>query len=70
MNVERQRKEKSAEKQLGNTWTEVNTAVHAFVVEYQGHPQMMDIHAELQRLSGLMHDPGYIHSIFSLLNIS
>ncbi len=48
----------------------MNTEVHAFVVENQGHPQMMDIHAELQRLSGLMHGPGYIQSIFSLLNIS
>jgi hypothetical protein len=28
--------------------------------EDQDHPQMIEIHAELQRLSGLMHDAGYI----------
>ncbi len=58
--IERQRKEKGAKKQLGCTWIEVNNEVHMFVVEDQDHPQMMEIHAELQRLSRLMHDAGYV----------
>ncbi len=31
-----------------------------FVVEDQDHPQMVEIHAELKRLSGLMNDTGYV----------
>jgi pentatricopeptide repeat protein len=59
-NVEQQRKEKGAQRQRGHTWIEVNNEVHTFVVEDQDHPQMIEIHAELQRLSGLMHDSGYV----------
>jgi len=59
-NVERQRKERGAKKQLGRTWIEVNNEVHTFVVQDQDHPQMIEIHAELQRLSGLMHNAGYV----------
>ncbi|KAH8948882.1 hypothetical protein BDL97_10G001000 [Sphagnum fallax] len=59
-NVERQRKERGAKKQPGHTWIEVNNEVHMFVVQDQDHPQMIEIHAELQRLSGLMHNAGYV----------
>jgi pentatricopeptide repeat protein len=59
-NVERQRKERGAKKQPGRTWIEVNNEVHTFVVQGQDHPQMIEIHAELQRLSGLMHNAGYV----------
>ncbi|CAM6058325.1 unnamed protein product [Sphagnum tenellum] len=59
-NFERQRMEKGVKKQPGRTWIEVNNEVHAFVVEDQDHPQMNEIHGELQRLSGLMHDAGYV----------
>ncbi|KAH9544580.1 hypothetical protein CY35_12G001600 [Sphagnum magellanicum] len=45
---------------LGHTWIEVNNEVHMFVVEDQDHPQMIEIHAELERLSGIMHDAGYL----------
>jgi hypothetical protein len=31
-----------------------------FVVKDQCHPQMIEIHAQLQRLSGLMLDVGYV----------
>jgi hypothetical protein len=31
-----------------------------FVVEDQDHPQMIEIRAELERLSGIMHDAGYL----------
>jgi hypothetical protein len=46
-------------KQPSHTWIEVNNEVHTFIVDDQDHPQMIEIHAELQRLSGLMHDVGY-----------
>ncbi|CAM6014887.1 unnamed protein product [Sphagnum balticum] len=46
-NVEWQRKGKGAKKQLGRTWIEVNNEVHAFVVEDQDHPQMIESNAEL-----------------------
>ncbi|CAM6040507.1 unnamed protein product [Sphagnum compactum] len=59
-NVEWQRKEKGAQRQPGHTWIEVNNEVHTFVVEDRDHPQMIEIHAELQRLSELMHDSGYV----------
>ncbi|KAH9540910.1 hypothetical protein CY35_14G031200 [Sphagnum magellanicum] len=59
-NVERQRMEKGVKKQPGRTWIEVNNEVHTFVVEDRDHPQMIEIHGELQRLSGLMHDAGYV----------
>jgi pentatricopeptide repeat protein len=59
-NVEWQRKEKGAKKEPGCSWIEVNNEVHMFVVEDRDHPQMIEIHAELQRLSGLMHDAGYV----------
>jgi len=36
----------------------VNNEVHMFVVKDQGHPQMIEIHAQLQRLSGLMQNVG------------
>jgi hypothetical protein len=37
----------------------VNNEVYAFVDD-RDHPQMIEIHAELQRLSGLLHDAGYM----------
>jgi hypothetical protein len=37
----------------------VNNEVYAFLYE-QDHPQMIEIHAELQRLSGLLHDAVYM----------
>jgi hypothetical protein len=59
-NVEQQRKEKGVKKQPGCTWIEVNSEVHMFLVDDQDHPQMIEIYAELQRLSGLLHDAGYV----------
>ncbi len=45
----------------------MNNKVHTFVVDDQDHPQMTEIHAELKRLSGLMHNVGYVpHSKFIL----
>jgi pentatricopeptide repeat protein len=59
-NIERERKERSVKKHPGRTWIEVDNEVHTFVVDDQHHPQMIEIHAELKRLSGLMHDAGYV----------
>jgi len=52
-------------KQLGCSWVEVNNEVHKFVVDDQDHPQMIEICAELKRLSELMYDAGVcdIHKI-------
>jgi pentatricopeptide repeat protein len=52
--------ERGGKKQPGPTWIEVNNEVCTFVVEDQDHPQMVAIHAELKRLSGLMNDTGYV----------
>jgi hypothetical protein len=38
----------------------VNSEVHTFIVKDQCHPQMIEFHAQLQRLSGLMLDVGYV----------
>jgi hypothetical protein len=34
--------------------------MHRFVVDYQDHPKMIEIHAELKRLSGIMHNARYV----------
>ncbi len=59
-NVEQWRRERGVKKLPGCTWIEVNEEVHTFVVDDQDHPQITLIHAELQRLSGQMHDAGYV----------
>jgi len=59
-NVEQQRKERGVKKQPGCTWIKVNNEVHTFVVEDQDHPQIIEIQAELKRLSVLMHDAVYM----------
>ncbi|CAK9213816.1 unnamed protein product [Sphagnum troendelagicum] len=59
-NVELQRQERGVENQTGRTWIEVKNEVHSFIAGNQDHPQMIEIHTELQRLSGLMHDLGYV----------
>ncbi len=57
-------------KQQGCTWIEVNNEVHKFIVDDQDHPQMGEIHAELQRLSVLICDSGYMpHMKFVLLDV-
>ncbi len=50
--VERQRKERGVKKQQGPTRIEKNNEVYTFVVEDQDHPQMIEIHMELKRVSG------------------
>jgi len=68
--VERQRKERGVKRQLGRTWIEAENKVHTFVVDDQDHPQMVEICAELKRLSGLMHDAGYVpHSTIVLHDV-
>ncbi|CAM6077301.1 unnamed protein product [Sphagnum tenellum] len=59
-NVQRQRKEQGLKEQPGCTWIEVNNEVHTLLVDDQDHPCMIEIHAELKRLLGLLHDAGYV----------
>jgi hypothetical protein len=56
-------------KQPGHTLIEVNNKVHTFVVSDQEHPQITEIHAELKRLSGLMHDAGYVPDTKFVLHV-
>jgi hypothetical protein len=67
-NVERQRTARGVKRQPGRTWIEVNNEVDTFVVDDQGHPLMIKIHAELQRFSGLMHDAGCVPSMKFVLH--
>jgi hypothetical protein len=53
-------KVKSYEEQLSCTWIAVNNEVHMFVVDNQDLPVMLEICAELKRLSGLVHDAVYV----------
>ncbi len=55
-------------KQPGRTWIEVNNKVHTFVGDDQDHPQTIEIGAQLQRLSGLLHTTGYVPYTKSLLH--
>jgi hypothetical protein len=48
-------KVKSYEEQLSCTWIAVNNEVHMFVVDNQDLPEMIEICAELKRLSGLVY---------------
>jgi hypothetical protein len=66
--VEQQRKERGVKKQPGHTSIEVNDEVHTFIVEDQD-PQF-EICAEVKKLSGLMHDAGYVlYTKFVLHNV-
>ncbi len=55
--------ERVVKKQPACTWSKVNNNVHVFVADDQDHPEMIEIQAERQRLSTLMHDVRYVHSM-------
>jgi hypothetical protein len=55
-------KVKSYEEQLSCTWIAVNNEVHMFVVDNQDLREMIEICAELKRLSGPVHDAVYVSS--------
>jgi hypothetical protein len=61
--LNRREGERGVKKQPACTWSEVNNEVHMFVADDQDHPEMIEIQAELQRLSTLMHDVRYVHSM-------
>jgi hypothetical protein len=46
----------------------MNNEMPTFVVEDQDHPHMIEIHVDLQRLSGLMHHAGYVPYIKFVLH--
>jgi len=58
--LQQQRLERGAKKQPGCSWIEVNNKVHMFVLNDQDHPNMIDVHTELKRLSQQMHEAGYV----------
>ncbi len=63
----KENKENGVKEQLGHTWIEVNNEVHMFVVDDQDHLKMIEIHAELQRLSRLMQDATYVCALYEIL---
>ncbi|CAK9237283.1 unnamed protein product [Sphagnum troendelagicum] len=58
--LQQQRLERGVKKQPGCSWIEVNNKVHMFILNDQDHPNMIDVHAELKRLSQQMHEAGYV----------
>ncbi len=56
--VQWQREKLGVKKQSGCTRIEVNNEVHTFIVDDQDHPQMTEIHAELNQLSEQMKNTG------------
>ncbi|CAK9862764.1 unnamed protein product [Sphagnum jensenii] len=59
-NIQQQRLERGVNRQPGCTWIEVNHELHSFTVDDRDHPQIIEIHAELSRLSKQMNDIGYV----------
>jgi hypothetical protein len=44
--------------------------MHTFVVDDRNHPQISEIHAQLKRLSGWIHEEGYLTKVeFVLHNV-
>jgi pentatricopeptide repeat protein len=58
--LQQQRLERGVKKQPGCSWIEVNNKVHMFISNDQDHPNMIDVHTELKRLSQQMHEAGYV----------
>ncbi|CAK9278312.1 unnamed protein product [Sphagnum jensenii] len=58
--LQQQRLERGVKKQPGCSWIEVNNKVHMFILNDRDHPNMIDVHAELKRLSQQMHEAGYV----------
>ncbi len=67
--LKEKRKENGVKEQLGHTWIEVNNEVHIFVIDDQDHPKMIEIHAELQRLSRLMQDATYVCALYEICSV-
>ncbi len=57
--VQWQREKLGVKKQSGCTRIELNNEVHTFIVDDQDHPQMTEIHAELNQLSEQMKNTGF-----------
>lgn len=58
--LQKKRLERGVTKKPGLTWIEVNNKVHAFRVDDQEHRQIKEIHTEINRLSALMKEAGYL----------
>ncbi|KAJ7536588.1 hypothetical protein O6H91_12G075300 [Diphasiastrum complanatum] len=54
------RKERYVFKQPGHSWIEMNNKMHRFVVNDEEHPQINEIHEQLERLYKQMRQIGYV----------
>eukprot|EP01018_Ginkgo_biloba_P031865 Gb_04144 [translate_table: standard] len=59
-NVRKMMKERSIKKKPGCSWIEVNKQVYVFLGGDTSHPQIQEIHAKLDKLSGQMREAGYV----------
>eukprot|EP01018_Ginkgo_biloba_P031778 Gb_10324 [translate_table: standard] len=66
--VRKMMKDRRIKKKPGCSWIEVNKQVYAFVVGDRSHPQMQEIYAQLETLSGQMKEGGYVPDTRFALN--
>eukprot|EP01018_Ginkgo_biloba_P008646 Gb_28780 [translate_table: standard] len=60
MRVRKIMKDFRVEKEPGCSWIEMKNTMHTFVVQDSSHPQMEDILAMLERLTGKIKEAGYV----------
>lgn len=53
-------KERNVKKEPGCSWIEINNKITTFLVRDRSHPQMEEIYAKLEALSGQMEAAGYV----------
>eukprot|EP01018_Ginkgo_biloba_P017192 Gb_07106 [translate_table: standard] len=59
-NVRKMMRDRGVTKKPGCSWIEVNNKVYTFLVGDRSHPEVEEIYAELERLSGQMREAGYV----------
>jgi pentatricopeptide repeat protein len=68
--VRKMMKDRNVTKNPGCSWIEMNKSIYAFVVGDKSNPQMKEIYVELERLSGLMKESGYLpNTRFALTDV-
>eukprot|EP01018_Ginkgo_biloba_P001003 Gb_00360 [translate_table: standard] len=66
--VRKMMKDRGVKKEPGCSWIEVRNKVHAFMTGDRLHPQIEDIHVELERLTIQMEEAGYVQGTNSVLH--
>eukprot|EP01018_Ginkgo_biloba_P013181 Gb_21046 [translate_table: standard] len=61
-------KDRGIKKEPGCSWIEVKNRVHVFPVGDRSHPEIEEVYAMLQRLTGQMKNAGYLPDTNSVLN--